>query len=72
MDYTDCLRLATSEFTARSNFEWKQADGVCTLRFKLNNMHAPVFIYYSLTNFYQNHRYCCAYSGTSQLIKEKE
>ena len=52
-----------------ANFQWKgqlvnrtfdgveQPTFVCTLMFNIpNDLHPPVYLYYRLTNFYQNHR----------------
>ncbi|VEU21971.1 DEKNAAC102957 [Brettanomyces naardenensis] len=37
--------------------EWKYNDGVCSIRFDvLNDIKSPVYLYYKLTSFYQNHR----------------
>ncbi|KAJ1970439.1 alkylphosphocholine resistance protein lem3, partial [Dimargaris xerosporica] len=37
--------------------QYKFEDNVCTLQFSLpKNLEPPVFLYYRLTNFYQNHR----------------
>lgn len=35
----------------------RELDHICTLEFEIpNNLPAPIFFYYRLTNFYQNHR----------------
>jgi len=68
-DYTDCTTTATSEFTSVGNYEWMRVNNItCTLRFNItSNMTGPVYLYYRLTNFYQNHRrYVTSYS-TDQL-----
>lgn len=63
-DYSDCFQSATTTFSPAPSEngaiqEWKY-DPVsknCTVRFKTTvNFDPPVFIYYRLTNFYQNHR----------------
>lgn len=57
MDYTNCLTDATTEFTGKDGYEWRRVGSQqCQLRFDLEKMEGPVFLYYSLTNFYQNHR----------------
>jgi hypothetical protein len=65
-DYTDCIRQAPSDaFAKPSNvgdsavdWEWKkEGTDKCQIRFKLEKEIAgPVFMYYRLTNFYQNNR----------------
>ncbi|ORZ41475.1 LEM3/CDC50 family protein [Catenaria anguillulae PL171] len=54
---------------ARSNAQGANANtGTCTLEFDLpTTFQAPVFIYYRLTNFYQNHRRYVRSFDASQL-----
>ena len=62
-DYTNCNQ-APSTFTAPTDSslgiqEWKYdaATSKCSLKVNLDkDMPAPVFVYYRLTNFYQNNR----------------
>lgn len=36
---------------------WKYNSGVCTVKFDvLNDINGPIYLYYKLTNFHQNHR----------------
>ena len=63
-DYTNCDTLATASFTApadsrRNIKEWTydSASKICRIRFEVvEEIAAPVYIYYRLTNFYQNNR----------------
>ena len=58
MDYTNCDQAA--KLPAPDNVQQWSFDVVtknCTLQFELpNDFSGPVYIYYRLTNFYQNNR----------------
>ncbi|KAI3641353.1 hypothetical protein MIR68_000483 [Amoeboaphelidium protococcarum] len=61
-DYTDCIN-APSTFTAVSDkspitaWRYNSATSTCSIQFNVDStFKAPVFLYYRLTNFYQNHR----------------
>ena len=64
-DYTNCDTLATSSFAQPTDYvrrnikEWKYdvPSKICTIRFEVvDEIPAPVYLYYRLTNFYQNNR----------------
>ncbi|RKP16562.1 Lem3/Cdc50, partial [Rozella allomycis CSF55] len=57
IDYTKCVG-ATNENKPPGAESWSYNSQMneCTLTFKIPDMKAPVFMYYRLTNFYQNHR----------------
>ncbi|KAJ3225190.1 hypothetical protein HK099_007202 [Clydaea vesicula] len=65
-DYTACKDITNSFDTNRiqnpppfpiTDWRFDTVSDVCTLRFDLpTDFKAPVFMYYRLTNFYQNHR----------------
>ncbi|KAJ3032288.1 hypothetical protein HDV00_007710 [Rhizophlyctis rosea] len=63
-DYTFCQKDATADFAAPSQnygpirqWKWNPATRVCTIQFEVDqDFNPPVFLYYRLTNFYQNHR----------------
>lgn len=64
IDYSKCSEKAPSEFEKMSSgsysgvvgdCEWRFSDGECQLRFE-SDLHGKVYLYYKLTNFYQNHR----------------
>jgi hypothetical protein len=73
-DYTDCLKEAKEgEYTdSKQNFEWKrEGKDKCLLRFKTTPtkpMGAPVFLYYQLSNFYQNNRLYAKSYNYEQLM----
>ena len=60
-DYTDCSK-ATSTFQPVENqalgiVAWKYTNGVCSIQVSIKeDIPAPVYMYYRLTNFYQNNR----------------
>ena len=62
LDYTDCLAKApTASFASppgKTTFEWrKTGSDECTLKFSITKpIEGPVFMYYRLTNYYQNNR----------------
>ncbi|XJO78402.1 hypothetical protein BDV3_002849 [Batrachochytrium dendrobatidis] len=63
-DYTKCSTLAGNNFTAPADSSigitsWKYdaASQVCSIQFPIpSEIPAPVFMYYRLTNFFQNNR----------------
>ena len=66
-DYTECLAKASDinfskppNSESNNSFEWewkKEPNDTCKIRFKLDKeIPGPVFMYYRLTNFYQNNR----------------
>lgn len=58
-DYTNCLEKATETFSpAGDNFEWRRVgNDICEIQFQINKeISGPVYMYYKLTNFYQNNR----------------
>ncbi|KAJ3354711.1 hypothetical protein GGF32_002390 [Allomyces javanicus] len=83
IDYTQCSKLApptlappTTSIAALSapgvaagpNMQWKYDNNQCTLVFTLPaDFPKPVFLYYRLTNFYQNHRRYVKSFDPSQL-----
>lgn len=78
-DYTDCKDLSesSSSFTAVSNraplvaVKYDTASNLCTVRFEVKSQFvAPVFLYYRLTNFFQNHRRYVRSLNTDQLLGE--
>ncbi|PKY02394.1 LEM3/CDC50 family protein [Aspergillus campestris IBT 28561] len=67
IDYSECHKASdhpvdisnqvTSTFTMDNRPTWQYNGSVCTLLFEIpENMGPPVYMYYRLTNFYQNHR----------------
>lgn len=62
MDYTYCRAQAPSTLTDVPSSQypllrWSFDAGICTLEFEINErMDSPVFMYYGLTNFFQNQR----------------
>ncbi|KAJ3412444.1 H(+)-transporting V0 sector ATPase subunit d [Chytridiales sp. JEL 0842] len=56
-DYTDCS-LPNSRFSAPiTNWSYDNTTRTCSIDFTIGEtMTGPVFMYYRLTNFYQNHR----------------
>ncbi|KAI8819048.1 ligand-effect modulator 3 family [Fimicolochytrium jonesii] len=55
-DYTDCQSGGTPSAPI-TNWSWNAANKTCTIDFKVDEaFNPPVFMYYRLTNFYQNHR----------------
>ena len=64
-DYTKCDTLATATYAPPSDAlrrnikEWKydSSSKICTIKFSVvDEIPAPVYLYYRLTNFYQNNR----------------
>jgi hypothetical protein len=55
-DYTDCPAGGPPPENVAS-WTFNNSTLICTIRFNIaKSFNAPVFIYYRLTNFYQNHR----------------
>lgn len=51
------IAFKETESEKKIDAEWTYADSVCTLQFTINNdWKNSLFMYYKLTNFYQNHR----------------
>nr|BAA21381.1 probable membrane protein [Schizosaccharomyces pombe] len=84
IDYTDCMNIG-DEFkqVPSTNIEfqyknvknvtamWKSSGDVCTLRFQIpEEMTSPVFAFYRLKNFYQNHRRYTVSADMFQLLGE--
>ena len=85
--YTDCDKqsstlsnLPGADYQLRSSEsklsitepQWSFENGNCTIQFDLPaELEKPVFIYYKLTNFFQNHRRYVQSMNTDQL-KGKE
>ncbi len=57
-DYTACNRVPIPSPPAGiSSWSYDSTNNICTIVFPVEEtMKAPVFLYYRLTNFYQNHR----------------
>jgi len=61
-DISDRVSATFKASTAESKYYWKRSNGtdnsiVCSLYFNIpESMGPPVYLYYRLTNFYQNHR----------------
>lgn len=61
-DISDRVSATFKASTAESKYYWKRSNGtdnsiVCSLYFHIpESMGPPVYLYYRLTNFYQNHR----------------
>ncbi|KAI9197209.1 CDC50/LEM3 family [Polychytrium aggregatum] len=75
-DYSNCNQASTS-FTAPSNTQggvvsqWKYnpSSKTCTILFNIGQtMPQPVFLYYRLGNFYQNHRFYVKSIDKQQLL----
>jgi hypothetical protein len=73
-DYTQCTQAGTaltqppSSISNIAQWAYDPQTAVCTIRFKLpKTFKAPVFLYYRLTNFYQNHRRYVKSVSASQL-----
>lgn len=51
------IAFKESESEKKIDAEWTYADNICTLQFTISNdLKKSLFMYYKLTNFYQNHR----------------
>lgn len=77
-DYTMCSKSAPSSINDASaatgvqapiqKWAYDQSSKVCTIEFRVEKTFvAPVFLYYRLTNFYQNHRRYVRSFSVSQL-----
>lgn len=62
LDYTDCLDKAPTgsfaDIPGDSSIKWRNAgEGVCEVRFSVTkDIEGPVYLYYRLTNYFQNNR----------------
>ncbi|ODV85109.1 hypothetical protein CANARDRAFT_7762 [[Candida] arabinofermentans NRRL YB-2248] len=71
VNYTHCNTTATTDYSdvpskyldyhfknsKNSTIKWKYDNDVCTVSFAIpSDIEGPVYLYYKLTNFYQNHR----------------
>jgi hypothetical protein len=66
-DYTRCKFGGKAPDSVDSWF-WDGTNNKCTVRFTLKKTYkAPVFLYYRLSNFYQNHRRYVKSLSTDQL-----
>jgi hypothetical protein len=77
MDYTSCNTDADSTLSNHNvplnvqNWSFDSNTSVCTLEFLLpDNFEDHIFLYYRLTNFYQNHRRYVKSISSSQLRGE--
>lgn len=74
LDYTDCLKEAPEGDTfadTTQQFQWRRKGAVCEMRFKTTirkPMGRPVFLYYQLSNFYQNNRLYAKSYNYEQLM----
>jgi len=55
LDYTDCKKGSSATLPV-ATWAYDQQERKCTMKFELDNFKKPVYLYYRLTNFYQNHR----------------
>ncbi|XP_014781141.1 cell cycle control protein 50A [Octopus bimaculoides] len=58
-DYTNCVSIHSTANTTCSKIINNNSTSNCQCRIEIdlkNNFKAPVYLYYGLTNFYQNHR----------------
>lgn len=68
IDYTNCLSPNGTACSAYSN-STSDCACICTLNFSLSaDFTAPVYLYYGLKNFYQNHRRYVKSRDDSQLL----
>lgn len=71
VNYSKCNSEASSSFatvpskyvsshfksSGKPDVEWKYSSGKCELQFDVpNDISPPIYLYYKLTNYYQNHR----------------
>ncbi|KAL6925953.1 hypothetical protein ACO0SA_000562 [Hanseniaspora valbyensis] len=62
------IALKDSSSEKKIDAEWKYSDSVCTIQFTLvNELKHNLYMYYKLTNFYQNHRKYVESYDLSQL-----
>jgi hypothetical protein len=74
-EYTNCKK-APAQFTPTEhdkNVQWKYVNETCSVQFEIKEtFKKPVFFYYRLTSFYQNHRsYVKSYDSTQLEGKKK-
>ena len=70
-DYTRCNRATASFQNPKlpQIEEWKFENGQCTINFKVNaRIKGPVYLFYRLTSFYQNHRKYAKSLDVNQLL----
>jgi hypothetical protein len=76
-DYTDCKSSApstlsppgTTQYGPINQWKYDNSTKACTISFSIdNNFQPPVFLYYRLTNFYQNHRTYVKSYDSAQLL----
>lgn len=77
MDYTNCLINAPQDGSYEQigkNYAWKRIineSNICELLFTLDQtIPGPVYLYYALTNYYQNHRLYAKSVSPDQLSGE--
>lgn len=76
-EYTECNKTSTT-FTPVPNYEnvkWKydKTQEICTVQFEIKEtFKKPVFFYYRLTSFFQNHRSYVKSYDSEQLLKGKK
>ncbi|OUM62590.1 hypothetical protein PIROE2DRAFT_11070 [Piromyces sp. E2] len=77
-EYTDCNTKASKDFSpveGVSGVQWKfeNSTKVCSVQFEIKeDFKKPVFFYYRLTSFYQNHRSYVKSYDSEQLLGEKK
>lgn len=73
VDYSKCREKGTT-FTSENGGELKydKANNTCTVRLEIpHEMKGGVFLYYKLTNFYQNHRWYVKSLDRQQLLGKR-
>ncbi|KAI9013044.1 CDC50/LEM3 family [Gaertneriomyces semiglobifer] len=79
-DYTQCKEKATSTLDPPTvggigpieKWQWSSTDQNCRIQFRVpERLGSPVFMYYRLTNFYQNHRRYVKSFSPKQLNGER-
>ncbi|KAI8925273.1 CDC50/LEM3 family [Entophlyctis helioformis] len=75
-DYTKCSTTATNVFgpaeagSPISQWKYDPASQICSIQFNIaNDIPAPVFMYYRLTNFFQNNRRYVKSFDSKQLLE---
>lgn len=80
-DYTNCPTLASSSFSSPPDsagssitaWAYNNDTQTCNIQFTVpTTFKAPVFLYYRLTNFYQNHRRYVKSFSANQLLGSAE
>ncbi|ORX46440.1 hypothetical protein BCR36DRAFT_331896 [Piromyces finnis] len=77
-EYTECFNKAPSVSTPVEgvpgvNWKFNNSTKVCTVEFEVKEtFKKPVFFYYRLTSFYQNHRSYVKSFDSNQLLGEKK